>query len=135
MIVFDLDLIATKINLSLVPIFTNEAFCFVANLNFQRGLDSVDAERNLFFGRVCVGALPRTRPLGRAVAEGQVMAYEVAHCDDRDWANHTHALLARPRFPVSSLQSILAIGILMAGLGHTLCLGVSDRLWMAAFTT
>ncbi len=90
----------------------NEAFCFVAN--FRRGLDSVDAERNLFFGRVCVGALPRVGPLGRAVAEGQVMAHEIARCDDRDRANHTYPLPAGPRFPVSRFHSIMAIGVFVA---------------------
>lgn len=90
----------------------NEAFCFVAN--FQRGLDLVDAERNLFFSRVCVGALLRAGPLDRAFAEGQVMAKEVACCDDCDRANHTHALLAGPLFLVSSVPSVLAISVFMA---------------------
>lgn len=67
-------------------------FCFVANS--ERGLNQVDAKRNLFLSRVCVGALLRASQVGWVVAAGQVAVNEVAGHHNGHRANYTYALFA-----------------------------------------
>ena len=70
----------------------DEVFCFVANS--ERGLNQVDAKRNLFLSRVRVGTLLRARQVGWVIAAGQVAVNEAAGCHNGRRANYPHALFA-----------------------------------------
>ena len=97
-------------------------------------LDSSNAKRNLFLGRVRIGVLLGARAVGWSFNARQILVDEDAGLHDSSGTSNPYSLFDGPRISVGGFKCHLAFSLLLARLGDFNGVGFSHRLFRFAAT-